>query len=136
MELPYWKDEYSINNEEVDTQHQKLFAIIRELVVAIEAQKDKEVLDSIMHELVNYTSYHFSSEEEFMESINYPAVDFEKHKNEHAYLTDEVFEGLNQFSNRGGIVVDDLLKFLNNWLINHILGTDLKIKGFIEAKGC
>lgn len=123
MELIAWKEEYSIGNKELDDQHKKIIEIIRELHSIAEKGDDKEAIQSILNELADYTSYHFTAEEEFMEQIGYPKL--EEHKSEHAYYSDEVFEGLTQFSERGGIEANNLLDFLNNWWKNHIMDEDL-----------
>jgi len=132
MPVPAWKDEYSINVDKIDEQHKTLIGIIRELYDVKELGGDEKTCKAIMKKLTDYTSYHFEFEEEYMESIEYP--DINRHRSEHARLTDEVFEVINQVNMGHRILADDMFDFLNDWLINHILKTDQKIREFNESK--
>jgi hemerythrin-like metal-binding protein len=88
-------------------------------------------------DLLSYALYHFETEEDLMIQYGYnetSAEDAERHQNEHRAFSSRVVavrEGL-----KGGIMIsrEDLLSFLNNWLVNHILNTDKKLANFIIAK--
>jgi hemerythrin len=72
MELIKWKDVFSVKVSEVDNQHKKLIGLINQLYDAMRVGKGREVLGSVLTELVNYTIYHFSTEERLFREYGYP----------------------------------------------------------------
>lgn len=125
MALIDWKNEYSINNKIIDEQHKKLVDLINQLHVAMGAGKGKDILGNILDELVSYTVFHFSSEEKFMKDHNYSG--YSLHKIEHDKLTRQVVEFQNNYKAGKSVVSQELLKFLKDWLVNHIIGSDKKL---------
>ncbi len=126
-----WNQVYTIGNESVDDQHKKLFSILNDLVDAIKTKKAKDILDKTIEELSNYTFYHFSAEEDYMEKIGYPEL--EDHKTFHKDLIEQLSDICNRIY--GGHIdsTDELYRLLKDWIINHILNEDLKIKLFLES---
>ncbi len=125
-----WKDEYNVNNETIDDQHKKLVGILNEIIDILNSGNVDDDLKKIVKELADYTSDHFSYEEEFMEGIGFP--DLETHKNEHSRLTDEVFDTMTQLVSGQKMNLEDVYEFLHGWLINHILENDLKYRDYIK----
>ena len=58
-----WNEKYSVHIEEIDSQHKKIFSIINRLHSALKARKGKKVIGNLLDELVDYTYYHFATEE-------------------------------------------------------------------------
>jgi hemerythrin len=116
-----WKDEYSVGVAMIDAQHQMFIGIINELYSAIMSKKEKDVLDDIFKQLVAYTQFHFQTEERYFDEFDYDGT--EEHKAAHKKLVDQVVELQNQESD---IMQDPfkLLDFLEDWLIDHIMGMD------------
>ena len=116
-----WKDEYSVGVELIDAQHKMFVGIINELYEAIVAKKDKEALDNIFKQLVAYTQFHFQTEERYFDEFKYEGA--EEHKTAHKALIDQVAELQQQKTD----IMDDpfkLMDFLEDWLIDHIMGMD------------
>lgn len=128
-----WKSEYSVGITSIDEQHKKLFQFINELHDAMKAGKSKEVLSKIINDLVDYTKYHFAQEEAFFNKYKYP--EYLQHQKEHQGFTEKIFEFKNSYNLTSGIVSIEVMNFLKNWLINHVLGTDKKYTSFLNAKG-
>lgn len=110
----------------VDKEHAKLFEIIGRayyLVERSDGEMDYDSFMGIMDELEDYTHYHFSHEEEYMESINYTGLEAQRraHGVFLAKLADkdeaENVEDRREF-------VEDMLDFLFAWLSRHILKMD------------
>ena len=81
---------------------------------------------SILGELEDYTKFHFSEEEEYMESIHYEGL--EAQKRAHAAFIDRLEQvDPDEIDANPQEYLNELLEFLLNWLINHILYTDKKI---------
>ena len=58
-----WKDDYLVNVREVDTQHKKLVSLVVELDTAMRQGKGRDVVGKILTSLVQYTQYHFGTED-------------------------------------------------------------------------
>jgi hemerythrin-like metal-binding protein len=133
MSILAWTDDLKINIKEIDSQHQNLVTLVNKLYDAMKIGKGKDVLAPILSELINYTEYHFSTEESLMKNHNYPV--FLEHEQEHKKLVSSVLDFDRKFK-KGEITVSmELFKFLNNWLVEHILGVDKKMGVFLVQKG-
>ncbi len=80
-----WKaDIYSVGIKIIDEQHEKLFKIgsdINETAYDYDGDDQNDRICSLIEELVDYTNYHFTTEEDLFEKYNYPNA--ESHKEEH-----------------------------------------------------
>ena len=127
-----WKNEYAVNIGSIDAQHQMLFAIGRELHQAMSAGKGRGVLSSILDRLVQYTMQHFTHEESLMRLHQYP--NFASHKAQHDALARQVVEFQAEF-NAGKIAMAlQVLNFLQDWLQNHIKGSDFAYAACLKGK--
>lgn len=110
----------------VDKEHAKLFEIIGRayyLVEHAEGELDYDAFMGILDELEDYTHYHFSHEEEYMESIGYAGLDGQRraHAVFLAKLADKD-EAENMEDHRE--YMEDMVDFLFAWLARHILKMD------------
>lgn len=121
-------DEFRTGIELIDSEHQELFHIIERansLVKAFVADSYDEIM-GILEELKNYTKSHFADEEEYMESIHYEGL--EAQKRAHAAFIERLEEiDPQEIDENPQEYLNELLEFLLNWLINHILYSDKKI---------
>ena len=121
-----FKEEYSTGIESIDLEHQKLFDLADR---AYETLMDEFIPDKfdyivdILNELKDYAATHFRHEEEYMLSIRYKR--FLSQKAAH----DEFIEKISTYDlsevdeNQKGAILE-LLDFLNDWLVHHIIGSD------------
>lgn len=123
------KEEYKTGIENIDEQHEKLFEIGER---AYQLLKDKYINDKfdkivdIIRELREYTIYHFAEEEAYMESIKYKRLFTQKMDHiSFIKMLDEI--NLNEIDNNQDEYIMELLTFLNDWLVKHILEKDLLI---------
>jgi hemerythrin-like metal-binding protein len=128
-----WSDRFSVNIETVDSQHRKLVELLNNFHDAMKAGKGKEIMARTLSDLVDYTSYHFSTEEGLFKVHAYP--DYMQHKKEHDVLTKQALELKERYSRGELIISADTMAFLKNWLSNHILGSDMKYAPFLKGKG-
>lgn len=120
-----WSDSYSVGIESVDKQHKKLVEIINNLYDLINSsQKVYETgYQRIFDELLKYTEYHFSyEEEEFIDRYNYPSADIHKatHKSFIRSIQDRIAQADVATPENGKV----LYKYLSTWLLNHISKAD------------
>jgi hemerythrin-like metal-binding protein len=76
---------------------------------------------------------HFAHEEQFFRMHGYPGA--AAHQAEHLKLTDQAKALKQQFETDQTRVTLDTLKFLRDWLNNHIIGSDKQYMEFLLAKG-
>lgn len=125
-----WKEEYSVKVPSIDNQHKRLFALMGE----VKQLKDKESEDvkPVLKELLDYTLKHFIYEENLMEEYGF--AELEDHRIAHDKLTGQVMDLKHKVDNNEHIELESLLDFLNDWLVNHILKTDMKYSELLLQK--
>jgi hemerythrin len=90
---------------------------------------DEYDLDEIMKifaELKTYTEYHFSDEEEYMESIHYEGLEAQKRAHR-AFISKFNEIRREEIEKNPQEYLQSIVEYLLEWLINHILYTDKKI---------
>lgn len=133
MPFMIWDDKYSVGIEQFDQQHKKLIELINRLHEAMKSGQGYKILGDILVELVQYTAAHFAAEEKLLIEYNYP--EFLSHKVEHEKLTSRVIEIQTQLQDHQTTLTLAVMKFLQDWLLNHIQGTDKKYTTFLKARG-
>jgi len=138
-----WDPRFSVRIAEIDQQHKKLIGLINRLHESMRQAGGRDALETaieelsaqatVINEMVEYSSYHFSTEEKYMRQYVYP--DFEKHKKEHEYFINKVRTLKSDFDGGQAILSSQIMEFLKKWLSDHILGMDKKYEPFFQAKG-
>ncbi len=128
-----WKDEYSVGIESIDLQHKNLLGLINSLQTAINYKTGEAFEREALDALVDYTKIHFSFEEGLMEQNGYPELT--THRAEHELMIASVEEVLKQYQQDQDIAMQNAINFLQDWLINHISGTDRQYSSFLIDKG-
>lgn len=138
-----WNDDYSINLAEVDRQHQQLFNLINELHEAMMAGRIECTMTTVVHELatmvtvlkelMNYTSYHFSTEENYMVAHAYPECD--AHRGAHRQFVERVQAFKRDFDDGQALHPVEIVEFIRDWWRSHILVVDKKLGAFLNEKG-
>lgn len=122
-------DEYRTGIAFVDEEHMELFRIIKRAndLITEELLHDKyDEIMSVLEELRDYTKKHFGDEEEYMEKIQYEALDVQKKA--HQVFVDKL-QNINteDMDDNQQQYLIDIVDFLLMWLVNHILKMDKKI---------
>jgi hemerythrin len=124
MALVKWDDGYSVKVKLIDDQHKVLFNLINDLHDAMKLGKSKEVISQVLTELTKYTTTHFTGEERYMEKFNYPEI--ASHKKLHAEFIVKLGEFKKSHEEGKLSLSMEVTKFLVDWLVVHINGTDKK----------
>ena len=121
------KDEFRTGIERIDQEHEKLFEIANR---AYETLMDEFIVDKfdyiveIFEELKDYTQVHFRHEEEYMISNQFKKLF--SHKIEHEKFIDKVSSyNLSEIDDNQKETIMEILEFLNEWLVNHIMERDI-----------
>lgn len=123
----------SVGVESIDTDHKFLISLINQLKDALDAEQDREVVGSVLNALLDYTVYHFRREEALMDACAYPELD--PHRQLHAELTDRVKAIRAEYLDReDGDIGTEVLAFLKDWLVRHILGSDMEYRPYLQGR--
>lgn len=133
MALFEWKDSFSVGIESIDNDHKGLINIINDLFDAISHGMAKEHISSVLAKLIDYTKTHFKREEAYFEKTNYPLI--EEHKQQHDLFINKINNLQTDFEKGNQTISVELLKFLTDWLVNHILSSDRKYKEHFKKYG-
>ncbi|MGA2116402.1 MAG: bacteriohemerythrin [Bryobacteraceae bacterium] len=128
-----WRDQYSVGIPSIDAEHKKLIGLINDLHAAMLDGRGKEVMGKILDGLAAYTLSHFSHEERLMQSHRFPG--FERHKAEHDNLVKQVKDLQQAFRLGTASISVEVMMFLQNWLVKHIMGMDKQYSAALQAAG-
>lgn len=121
-----WSDKYNTGNLVIDYQHQRFARLINDLE---EARRNEDLnlllMGIIIDELANYALYHFKTEEEFMDKVNYSGR--EEHKELHQVFILELLRYKVAQSESNTAITGEFCDYLKKWLIGHIATEDQKI---------
>jgi hemerythrin len=129
MKTVEWKIEYEIGISEIDSQHKRLVEILNSLVET----KDESKIKNILCDLIEYTIYHFTCEEDLMWHMQFPLNNEQEH-GDHIAEHDKFRLELRRFlkAKPSDILVRALHNFLSKWLVEHILSRDAKLKTLVN----
>lgn len=122
-----WDSSYDVGIDTVDKQHRHLIKLTNDLYNACLGEKAEleERFKDVMKELVEYVMVHFKDEEKIMMSINYP--NFKEHKQKHEEFIREILSAVNGYREGRQFVPNSFVRFLRDWLFNHILIKDKEL---------
>ncbi len=133
MSFIEWNESLSVKVHEIDEQHKQLIQLINKLYEAKKEGRDKEILQQILDELINYSFVHFTTEEKNFIRFRYENT--VQHQRSHSGFVDKITEFKEAYYDGSATLSDDILEFLRDWLINHIKGEDRKYIDFFQEKG-
>ena len=111
-----WREGFKIGVTQIDAEHRHLFTLVKSLNLL--------TVHDTLGELLDYVVTHFTHEQELMESSGFP--DFRQHLALHEQFSAQVAEFLSASSDWTEERIQELRKFLNKWLVGHILTHDLR----------
>lgn len=127
MEL-HWAEYLSVGNEMIDADHKHLIAMVNRLEDAIRG-RNRETLTKAFEVLDTFMDIHLRNEERLSEAIMFP---FAKNRIEHRQLIFEMRHMIKKLESRYDVWPDNLVqiyaRFLNGWLTDHIIKTDMQMK--------
>jgi hemerythrin-like metal-binding protein len=126
-----WQHSYSVGVRPIDEQHMELIRLTNKLFISCMAGQRKgssAFLDAI-HEAVEYTGYHFGTEEKIMQRINYP--DYARHKKEHTDFVREVYSMVEEYKTGKMLVSLQFVYYLRDWVLHHIAVSDKRLGEYL-----
>lgn len=121
-----FKEEFLTGIEQIDTEHRNLFEIADRLYTLKHEEFIPDKYDNIreiLSELKDYTMTHFEHEEAYMASIGYKRMFTQK--SQHDALRELINDwDLDAIDENQDEAIDEILKTITDWLVNHILNED------------
>jgi hemerythrin len=131
-----WSERFETKIELVDTQHQRLCALLNKLADSFEQGCTNEAMvEYTLKELLDYANLHFTDEEAMMQAHH---ID-ERHFNVHHMEHHSFFYDLSRLQLHDSVDEDEiqtaekLVRFITSWLVYHILGVDKVMAAQISA---
>lgn len=124
MPLLSWKQEYSFNDEQIDSHHQKLFCLFNSLYENVMNSWDVDCVLPVIDELSEYTRCSFCLEELQMRENMFHDID--AHITKHREFTQTIEELKSHYHDNNLQVTQELIIVLGKWLLRHVLIEDRK----------
>jgi hemerythrin len=125
-----WRVEMAVGVPSIDEDHKVLISIINEF----ECCQTLTCAENTAKKLFNYTKSHFKREEMLLESFHYTGAD--THHRGHDHITNKLKSIINgAFIKRDrpdDIIISEITELMRTWVLNHVIGHDLKMKPFFK----
>jgi len=132
-----WKERYKLGIEEIDRQHKNLFDIgarVYDLAVLKDSYDHYDEIISVLNELLGYTRYHFTYEEELIKKHGYDGLE-EQQKGHEFYVEKIKSIASKDIDSDQYKTIIELVDFLSEWISSHILLMDRKYAMYFKEKG-
>lgn len=135
MPFIQWDPSFSVGAVVLDNDHKKLIDILNGIYDAWQNETPSAAeLRRLFDELLDYTDGHFSREEGRLAARDYP--DLAAHHADHERLRELVlaFRSRHLAGRQADTLTEEMAKFLKTWLVDHILGEDLKYRSLFIGR--
>lgn len=130
-----WSDKMTTGVPEVDSQHRFLVDTLREANSRLLNDHESALLGEIAKDLLTYAIMHFETEENLMKRYGYAEAFPELakiHVAQHRDFSHQVVAVCDNLREGRQVSRIEVLKYLNEWLRNHVLGIDQKLAAFVR----
>ena len=127
-----WNETFSVGVKEMDVQHQRIIRTFNKLVDNAQVGAGSETVSEVLAEMVEYAFKHFKAEEQLLEHHKYP--DLEQHKAEHMDFRLQTAKFCRLTLEQDEKVTHELLNYLHDWWLEHILIKDKEYRVFLERQ--
>jgi hemerythrin len=128
-----WTTAIAIGIDEIDAQHQELFARADKFVRSLETA-DRQHIGILLSYLRMYCITHFGAEESRMRETDYPG--YAAHKAEHDRFVKDILTMSDAHERRRGpgLEAARVGNFLSQWLNGHVTRTDTAFARFLLSR--
>ena len=129
-----WRDKLSVGEPTIDADHKMLIKMINDFEAQANIDFTRQLLSDTLKSLLEYGKAHFAREEMLQVRMGYLYHD--SHRQEHRRLIRDIEAFARTYMTDASLeltpaVKMHILHFLRDWLINHIIEQDLKMKPFV-----
>jgi hemerythrin-like metal-binding protein len=126
-----WDAAFSVGNEQLDSQHQKLFQILNQLHDLVQKGGSASHFGKILDEAQEYAKLHFNCEGALLAAVHFP--DLEQHKRFHEDYVERVEQYIKRTKTENGDVAFEMFLFLKDWWLDHVIGADRDYIPFVST---
>ncbi len=130
-----WRDDMATGVATIDKQHRFLVDTLQDANEELLHGNDCELLNQISRDLLSYAITHFETEEQLMQRYGYEAACPEEARNhiaQHRDFSRQVVAVCDRLREGREVSSLEVLKFLNHWLRDHVLGVDQLLGEFLR----
>jgi hemerythrin-like metal-binding protein len=130
-----WTDQMATGIPAIDKQHRFLVETLQDANEKLLNDRDGYLLDKIAKDLLGYAITHFETEEKLMQRYGYDRAFPEEAKNhicDHREFSQKVVAICEKLREGDKVSRVEVLRFLNDWLYDHLLGVDQKYGEFLR----
>ena len=129
-----WNDKFSVGIKQLDDHHKHLLGVIIDLQDSLLPSKmNHEVIKDSLNELFSYTKYHFTAEEKLLNQFQFSGI--QDHVKQHKEFINKIEWFVVKYEQNQKDINKEMLLFLKDWLVRHILKADKEYSSFLVSKG-
>jgi hemerythrin-like metal-binding protein/PAS domain S-box-containing protein len=129
-----WSSDFETGIGFMDEQHQTLVRLLNSLARKLVAPSSSLSCDDVLHELTEYASYHFESEEALMRQfLPGDAMEADHLHTHHDFVTEVVRLKALADEDPDSAPIERIVGFLSHWLAYHILDVDRRMAMVVRA---
>jgi hemerythrin len=132
MQFFQWDPSYSVGIAQFDAHHKELMRLLSEAHENFMVKAGREPARIVLDRLVDYAQYHFTAEEKWMQVQKYSGL--EPHTAEHDEFWRKIFDLQKKLNDGSQQLSFEILIFLREWLVGHILGSDAEYCRFADQQ--
>jgi hemerythrin len=117
----------------MDDQHGILMDTMNELRLALVHGSDREKVNKLLDQFIEFARMHFWSEDRLMEQYCFPGL--AEHRAEHRTLLGQIQESAHRAQYSEAVPMRSLLGFLRDGFQEHIEGLDLEYGPWLNERG-
>jgi hemerythrin len=117
----------------MDDQHGILMDTMNELRLALLHGSDRDQVNKLLDQLIEFTRMHFWSEDRLLELYDFPGL--LEHRAEHRNLLSQIQESARRAQHSEGVQMRSLLRFLCDGFQEHMEGLDLEYGSWLNERG-
>lgn len=133
--LIQWKDSYCIGVARIDEQHRQLIGMLNELYRTIGTDIEPASVWHLLQGFNRYADTHFSYEERLAREHATPPAQFAAHRGEHEAYCERMARFREDFEKGDRHASVQLMAFLSNWWLSHILVLDVELGKHLNQQG-
>jgi hemerythrin len=131
-----WSEKMTTGITEIDNQHRFLVDTLRKANSRLLSDRESVLLETIAKDLLTYAIMHFETEENLMRRHGYAEAFPEMAKThiaQHRDFSHQVVAVCDNLREGRHVSRMEVLKYLNEWLRNHVLGIDQQLAAFVRG---
>lgn len=132
MEVVKWKNKYEVGVKIIDDQHKKLVKLINKIINESNEPDSAKLVADTLEEMLSYALTHFKTEENMLMKKGYPHLT--EHKKQHMEFIKKVSDLSMNLDLSNKEIKNEILGYLKDWLIYHILEEDIDIINFLKPE--